>query len=354
MCMGMVGLQQIILLTGNGVINVNKNRFGKIGIFLLLKGVRMATLLFAICLISFLLIKNSPIDPIQAYIGADMLKVGPEQREKIAEYWGVNQPVTVQFLNWGSALLKGDLGTSMIFRRPVSEIIGERFLNSLVLMMTAWALSGIIGFVMGVVSAMKKDTWLDRVIKWYCYTLASTPTFWMGLLVLIVFAVWLRWFPIGMAIPAGVLAEDVTVLDKMKHLILPAITLSMVGVANVALHTRQKLIDVLSSDYILFARARGERGFTLFWRHGLRNVALPAITLQFAAFSELFGGAVLAEQVFSYPGLGQATVEAGIRGDVPLLLGLVIFSTLFVFVGNLLADLIYLLLDPRMKEGRTI
>ena len=110
----------------------------------------------------------------------------------------------------------------------------------------------------------------------------------------------------------------------------------------------------LTSDYVLFARARGEHGFVLFWRHGLRNIALPAITLQFASFSELFGGAVLAEQVFSYPGLGQATVEAGLRGDVPLLLGLVIFSTLFVFVGNLMADLIYHVVDPRTREGRMI
>ncbi|MFC5591386.1 ABC transporter permease [Sporosarcina soli] len=319
-----------------------------------MKGVRMLTLLFAICLISFLLIKNSPIDPIQAYIGADMMKVGPEQREKIAAYWGLDQPVMVQFFNWGSALLSGDLGTSMIFRRPVSEIIGERFLNSLALMLTAWVLSGVIGFAMGVVSAMKKDTWIDRIIKWYCYTLASTPTFWMGLLMLIVFAVWLGWFPIGLGVPAGVLAGDVTLADRLQHLFLPAMTLSIVGVANVALHTRQKLIDVLASDYVLFARARGERGFMLFWRHGLRNVALPAITLQFAAFSELFGGAVLAEQVFSYPGLGQATVEAGLRGDVPLLLGLVLCSTLFVFVGNLLADLIYFIVDPRTREGRSL
>ena len=326
----------------------------KLGLFLLLKGVRMATLLIAISFISFLLIKSSPIDPIQAYIGADMLKVGPEQREKIAEYWGVDQPVLVQFFSWGSALLKGDLGTSMIFRRPVIDIIGEKFLNSLVLMATAWLLSGVIGFVMGVVAAMKKGTWLDSVIKWYCFTLASTPTFWMGLLILIVFAVWLQWFPVGMGVPAGILTEDVTILDRIQHLILPALTLSMVGVANVALHTRQKMIDVLASDYVLFARARGEHGFSLFWRHGLRNVAMPALTLQFAAFSELFGGAVLAEQVFSYPGLGQATVEAGLRGDVPLLLGLVIFSTLFVFVGNLLADLIYHVVDPRMREGRGV
>ncbi|MFS0821713.1 ABC transporter permease [Bacillus sp. 1P02SD] len=313
----------------------------------------MVTLLVAICFISFLLIKNSPIDPIQAYIGADLLKVGPEQREMIAQYWGLDQPVMVQFFNWGSALLQGDFGTSMIYRRPVADIISERFLNSLALMISAWILSGIIGFTMGVIAAMKKGTWIDRLIKWYCFTLASTPTFWMGLLILIVFAVWLKWFPIGMGVPAGVLAEDVTLADKIKHLILPALTLSIVGVANIAMHTRQKLIDVLASDYVLFARARGEQGFVLFWRHGLRNVALPAITLQFAAFSELFGGAVLAEQVFSYPGLGHATVEAGLRGDVPLLLGLVLFSTLFVFTGNLVADLIYRVLDPRMKEGRS-
>nr|WP_268921684.1 ABC transporter permease [Metabacillus sediminilitoris] len=329
---------------------MDKNRLRELVNFLLLKIVRMATLLVAICFISFLLLKNSPIDPIQAYIGADMLNVGPEQREKIAEYWGLNQPIMVQFINWCTALLSGDMGTSMIYRQPVAEIIGVRFMHSIVLMLTAWILSGVIGFTLGVVSAMKKDTWIDRIIKWYCYTLASTPTFWMGLLVLIVFAVWLGWFPIGLGVPAGVLAEEVTIGDQIKHLILPAVTLSIVGVGNVALHTRQKLIDVMASDYVLFARARGERGVVLFWRHGLRNIAIPAITLQFTAFSELFGGAVLAEQIFSYPGLGQATVEAGLRGDVPLLLGLVLFSTMFVFVGNLIADLLYRLLDPRMRE----
>lgn len=313
----------------------------------------MITLLVAICFISFILMKKSPIDPIQAYIGADMLNVGPEQREQIAEYWGLNDPLLVQFKNWSQAVLTGDLGTSMIYRRPVSEVIGQRFINSIVLMMVAWALSGIIGFVLGVIAAMKKGTWIDRVIKWYSFTLASTPTFWMGLIMLIVFSVWLGWLPIGLGVPVGILADEVTLLSRIKHLILPALTLSIVGVSNVALHTRQKLVDVLESDYILFAKARGESGFLLFWRHGLRNIALPAITLQFAGFSELFGGAVLAEQVFSYPGLGQATVEAGLRGDVPLLLGIVIFTTIFVFIGNLIADLIYYVVDPRTKEEST-
>ena len=322
--------------------------------FIVRKSVRLVSLLFAICVITFVLISQSPIDPIQAYIGADMMRVGPEQRDKIAENWGLNEPPAVQFFRWGVSVLQGDLGTSMIYRRPVTEIISEKFLHSLALMIIAWILSGIVGFTLGIAAAMKKGKWQDRIIKGYCYTLASTPAFWMGLLLLMVFAVWLDWFPIGMGVPAGVLAEDVTLADRIRHLFLPALTLSIVGVANIALHTRQKLIEVLSSEYILFAKAKGEKGFTLLWRHGLRNISLPAITLHFAAFSELFGGAVLAEQVFSYPGLGQATVEAGLRGDVPLLLGLVIFSSIFVFVGNLMADLISFVVDPRMKEKRSL
>lgn len=322
-----------------------------IAIFIVSKCFRIITLLMALSLLSFLLMKCSPIDPVQAYIGADMLKVSPEQRSTIAEYWGLNKPLTEQFLLWTSAVLHGDWGTSMIFRRPVLDVLGERFLASLALMGTAWIVSGVVGFVLGVFAGMKQGTWVDNLIRWYSYTLASTPTFWLGLLFLIVFAVWMNWFPVGMGVPAGVLAQDVTFGDRLEHLLLPALTLSVLGVANVALHTRAKLIDVLASDYVLFGRARGGSGIRLFWRHGLRNVALPAITLQFAAFSELFGGAVLAEQVFSYPGLGQTIVEAGLRGDVPLLLGIVIFSAVFVFTGNLLADISYHLIDPRIRQG---
>lgn len=322
--------------------------------FVIKKSIRLATLLMAISLLSFLLISYSPIDPVQAYVGADMMRVGPEQREKIAEYWGLDKSPVQQYIHWGSAVIRGDLGTSMIFRRPVINVIKERFIASLALMMIAWLLSGAFGFMLGIIAGMKQGTWIDKTIKWYCLTLASTPTFWLGLLLLIVFAMKLDWFPIGLGVPAGVLAENVTIGQRIKHLILPALTLSIMGVANVALHTRQKLIDVLSSEYILFARAKGEKGFLLLWRHGLRNIALPAITLQFTAFSELFGGAVLAEQVFSYPGLGQTTVQAGLRGDIPLLLGIVIFSALFVFSGNLMADLTYRIVDPRIREGGSL
>ncbi|MEC0225707.1 ABC transporter permease [Paenibacillus alba] len=328
------------------------NRLRGFLLFLIRKGLGLILLLIAVSAISFTLVHFSPIDPIQAYVGADMMRVSAEQREAIVQYWGLNDPPLMRYWHWLSALTSGDLGTSMIYRRPVLEVISERFASSLALMGAAWLLSGLIGFVSGVLAAMNRNTWIDKLVRWYCYTLSSTPTFWVGLLFMLVFAVWLGLLPVGLAVPAGITSDQVQWMDRVRHLLLPTLTLSVTGVAAIALHTREKLIDVKDKDYWLFARARGERGFTIFWRHGLRNVALPALTLQFASFSELFGGAVLAEQVFSYPGLGQAAVEAGLRGDIPLLMGVVLFSTIFVYSGNVMADLSYRLIDPRMKEGR--
>lgn len=313
---------------------------------------KMALLLIVASILSFLLVNNSPIDPVRAYVGADIMLVGPEQQEQIAQHWGLDQPPAQRLWRWGSSVIRGELGTSVIFRQPVSQVIRERFAASLALMGVAWVLSGLLGFGLGILAAAKKDSWLDSAIKVYCLTLASTPTFWIGLLLLMVFAVGLGWFPIGLGVPAGMPGHETTLLHRLHHLLLPATALGLLGVAHVALHTRQKLIEVMSSDYVLMARARGMSEGEILWKHGLRNVALPAVTLQFAGLSELFGGSVLAEQVFSYPGLGQATVQAGLRGDVPLLLGIVIFSSLFVFTGNLVADIIYRLVDPRIRHGR--
>ncbi|GIQ67807.1 ABC transporter permease [Xylanibacillus composti] len=317
--------------------------------FALAKGVRLLLLLAAVSVISFGLMELSPIDPIQAYIGADMMRVGEAQREAIAAYWGLDRPPLERFGRWLGSLLQGDLGVSMIYRMPVAEVLAEKFVASMWLMGAAWLLSGLIGFGAGVLAAMKQGSWIDKAIQWYCYTLASTPPFWLAILLLLAFSVWLGWFPVGLGVPAGLLREQVSVWDRLHHMALPALTLSLVGISAIALHTRQKLIEVLESDYVLYARAQGERGWLLVRRHGLRNIALPAISLQFASFSELFGGAVLAEQVFAYPGLGHATVEAGLRGDVPLLLGIVLFSAVFVFCGNALADLLYRLVDPRTR-----
>lgn len=315
---------------------------------------RLGLLLAAIAVLSFGLVSLSPIDPVQAYVGADMMLIGPEQRELIAQRWGLNDPPLERFLRWLGQALQGNLGISAIYNQPVIEVIGTRFVASLWLMLAAWLLSGVLGFSLGVLAGATQGSWIDQAIRFYAYTLASTPTFWLGLLLLILFSVALGWTPICCATPPGLPPEAVTFWQRLHHLLLPAATLSIIGVANVALHTRQKLIEVLQSDYVLFARAQGESLPGLIWHHGLRNISLPAVTLQFASLSELFGGSVLAEQVFAYPGLGQATVQAGLQGDVPLLLGIVLFSAIFVFTGNAIADLIYRLVDPRIRLGESV
>jgi peptide/nickel transport system permease protein len=169
-----------------------------------------------------------------------------------------------------------------------------------------------------------------------------------------IFAVSLGWFPVAMSVPIGVIASEVSIWDKIAHIILPSLTLSVLGIANICLHTREKVSDVMSSEYILFAKARGESPSSIVLNHVIKNVALPAVTLQFLSFSELFGGAIFVEQVFSYPGLGQAVVQSGLRGDLPLLMGIVIISLIFVYTGNFIADILYRIIDPRIREGQKV
>lgn len=312
--------------------------------------IRMLLLLFGISVFTFALITSSPIDPVDAYVGAES-NVSQEQRDNVAEYWGLNKSPVERYFTWLGNLLHGDMGVSITYQKPVAQVLGERFVASLALMSVAWLLSGILGFVLGVVCGATQGSILDKCVKTFCFVLSSTPAFWIGLLLLMVFSIDLGWFPIGLSVPIGKMAAEVTIWERIHHLILPALTLSITGVAGIALHTRQKIIDVLKSDYALFARARGEGKWTVAKRHGLRNIAIPAVTLQFASFSELFGGSVLTENVFSYPGLGSAASAAGLKGDVPLLLGVAMFSVLFVFVGNLIANLLYGVLNAQIREG---
>ena len=314
--------------------------------------VRFALLMLAVGLVVFALVSMSPIDPVQANVGqAAYVNMSEAKRAQLASYWGGDVPFWERFANWAGALLQGDMGTSLRFNAPVSEVIAHRAANSLALMGIAWLLSGALGFALGVAAGARRGGALDRVVRSYCFLLASTPTFWLDLLILMVFAVQLGWFPIGFSVPIGVSAADVTLADAVHHLVLPALTLSVTGVANIALHTREKVVDVLESDYVRFARARGESELSVIVHHGLRNVALPAVTLQCAFISEIFGGSVLVEQVFSYPGLGQAAVTAGLGGDVALLAGIALVSAALVFGGNLLANILYGVLDPRMRVG---
>lgn len=243
------------------------------------------------------------------------------------------------------------MGTSLVYRQPVAKVIAVKLGNSLFLMGLAWITSGLLGFLLGVLAGVFKGKPVDKAIKGYSLVIASTPAFWLALLLLIVFGVWLRVLPIGLSVPIGVEASGVTFLDRVRHAILPALTLSITGISNIALHTREKMIDIMESDYVLFARARGESIWSIVRHHGLRNVLLPAMTLQFASISEIIGGSVLVEQVFSYPGLGQAAVSAGTGSDVPLLMGITLITAAIVFLGNFIANLLYGTVDPRIRKG---
>ena len=310
---------------------------------------RLVLLLVSATALSFWLITASPMNAVDAFLAE--VNVSDAQRAHIEEQWDLNKPAAERYVKWAKNALRGDLGQSITYHIPVSSVLKERFKASLLLMSAAWVLSGVLGFALGILAAVYKGSWLDRIIRTFCLVLAATPTFWLGLLMLVVFAVMLQWFPLGLSMPIGRVAAEVTWAQRLHHLILPALTLSITGVANIALHTRQKLVDVLDSEYVVFARARGETKAQIVRRHGLRNISLPAVTLQCASVSELFGGSVLAERIFSYPGLGSTAVEAGLHADAPLLMGIALFSVLFVFVGNLTANVLYGLLDPQIREG---
>lgn len=314
--------------------------------------IRMVILLIAVSIATFALVSDSPIDPLQANVGQAALgSMSEEQKQKLEDYWGVNTPPVERYLNWAKDALRGDMGESLLYRQPVTRVIGVKLANSLFLMVIAWILSGVFGFLLGILAGAFRGRLVDKAVKGYCLLIASTPVFWLALLLLLVFGVWLKVLPIGLSVPIGVEASGVTFLDRVTHAILPAVTLSITGVANVALHTREKMIDVMESEYVLFARARGEKTWSIIRRHGIRNILLPAMTLQFASISEIIGGSVLVEQVFSYPGLGQAAVTAGTGSDVPLLMGITLITAAIVFLGNFVANGLYGIIDPRMRRG---
>lgn len=312
---------------------------------------RVVLLVIAASAVSFMLMKASPVDPVQANVGQNALgSMSQEQIEKVEEYWGVGESPVKQYFSWLKDFVSGDMGTSLLYRRPVSQVLGEKLQNSLMLMVIAWVISGVLGFVLGALAGMKKGTFIDKGIKGYCLLISSTPTFWLALLVLMIFGVWLKIFPVGLSVPIGVTSSEISFADRLYHAFLPALTLSITGVSNIALHTREKMIEISESNYMMFARARGEKGWQLFKNHGFRNILLPAITIHFASISEIFGGSILIEQVFSYPGMGQAAVTAGLGSDMPLLMAITVISSLIVFGGNAVANILYGIVDPRIRR----
>ena len=200
-------------------MQIREMRIKALWVFVAQKLLRLGLLLLAVAVFTFVLLSFSPIDPVRAYIGADMMQISADQQALIAERWGLDQPMWGRFLDWLGQLLQGNMGTSLVFNQPVSDVIASRFQASLQMLAIAWLLSGLLGLALGVVAGTLQGRWPDRLIRLYAYTLASAPTFWVALLLLIVFAVSFKVAPICCAAPPGVLAQEVTLWQRIHHLL---------------------------------------------------------------------------------------------------------------------------------------
>ncbi|OQD56743.1 ABC transporter permease [Streptomyces phaeoluteigriseus] len=295
----------------------------------------------------FAIAAASPFDPVKAYAGTAALGADTETLERLRENLGVDQPFTSRWWHWLTSALGGDLGQSSVMRQPVSQVIGERLVWSSLLCAVAFVVAVLTGTVLGVLAARRPGSVVDRVVTSLAYSLEAAPVFWLALL-----AVWLFALQLGV-LPAGGLtdtaSERVTPSQVASHLVLPAGVLAVSQLPWFTLYVRQGVGDALAEDPVRGARARGLSERTVLLGHALRSGLLPVLTLVGSRVPELITGALLVESVFSWPGIAAATVEAATAVDFPLLAALTTLATAAVLVGNLFADLLYGLFDPRVK-----
>lgn len=293
----------------------------------------------------FLLMSFVPGDPITARYGMDGSSLNAEQEAALRKEYGLNQPLAVQYLSWVRALATGDLGDSIEQRRPVTTILKERVPVTLQISGFALLLSVALAAPLGVVAAVKHNSVWDRLVSGFALAGVAMPAFWLGLLLLILFSVKLSWFPV-----TGFTRVTTDPLEAIRASFLPALTAALGGTTAMILRQlRAGLIDVMRQDYIRTARAKGVRARTVVLRHGVRNAMLPTVTVIGLATAHLLGGSVVIERVFNIPGMGRLIIDAMNARDYPVVQGVVLLITIFVVVINLLTDLTYAYLDPRIR-----
>src|SRR5262247_1020848 len=285
----------------------------------------------------------SPGDPVEIMLGTQATQ---EDRARLRTDLGLDQPLHVQYVRWLGHVVRGDLGRSLFMRRPVlGEVLG-RLQATLILTGTALLLSTTLGIALGVLSAARRNSLLDRLSALASLFGASMPSFWLGIVLMVIFALWLGWLPAsGMFAPYG----GGGVADLLSHLVLPTITLAAASLTIIARLTRSTMLDVLGQDYVRTARAKGVRESFVVVRHALRNALIPTVTVVGVQAGYLLGGAVLTETVFAWPGVGTLMVQGILARDFPLVQGCVLVVALSFVLVNLAVDLLYVWLDPRIR-----
>ena len=303
----------------------------------------LVPVLVGVSIIIFMVLHLSPGDPAEIMLGSQATQA---DLERLRAELGLTEPLYVQYVHWLGLVVRGDLGRSIWMKRPVLPEVLGRFKATLVLTGAGLALSTVVGLALGIVSAIRPNSLLDRLSAVASLFGASMPVFWLGIVLMVIFALWLGWLPAsGMFAPYG----GGGLQDLLLHLALPAVTLAAASVTIIARLTRSTMLETLGQDYIRTARAKGvvERAVVL--RHGLKNALIPIVTVVGVQAGYLLGGAVLTETVFAWPGVGTLMVQGILARDFPLVQGCVLVVALSFGVINLVVDLLYAWLDPRIR-----
>ncbi len=311
-------------------------------------------LVLGIATIIFFVVNLAPGDPALRFLNPNMT---PEVLEQIRVNMGLDQPVHIRYVRWIGALARGDLGFSFTSNRPVLDIIKELLPNTLVLSATAIGVAFLLGILLGIVQAVRQYSLLDSVASIVGLFFYSMPSFWLALMMVLVFGLfayqgqWLIQFP-----PSGMQSVDYAFLspmakvqDRLMHLALPATSLALVLAAGIARYTRSSMLEVIRQDFVRTARAKGLSEPVVIFKHALRNALIPVITLLGLYLPFLFSGTVFIESVFAWPGMGKLVVDSILERDYPVIMGGTLIFAMMVVVGNLVADVLYAVVDPRIR-----
>ncbi len=282
----------------------------------------------------------------------DNPRLSPETRELISARYGLDRPPLEQYLSWLGAVATGDLGTSFMYKQPVSTVLARALPPTLLLAGAALLFDLVLGLVLAVAAARRPYGWVDRITSILSLGLYGIPSFWLAGLFILVFSLLLGWFPASHmhSVDAARLSGLPRLADLLRHLVLPAVCLGLVGAAGTARYLRATLLDVRSSRFMLAARARGIPERRLLWVHALRPALLPVVTLLGLSLPILVSGSVVIETIFSWPGMGQVAYNAARARDIPLILGATLIGATAVILGNLIADVLYAVVDPRTRR----
>lgn len=296
-----------------------------------------------VSIFSFFIIQAAPGDPMDNYSKPGMTQ---EQLQNIRESYGLDENIAEQYFRWAGHVIHGDLGISVKNKRPVTEIIGERLPATLILMGTAFAISLIFAIPLGLWAGLKKNKMADNIIGFLTYVGISIPPFWLSMILIIIFSLKLQILPSSGMYSVGIQSTA----DLIKHLILPSIVLSLNNMAVFTRYIRSNTISQLEEDYVLTAMSKGTSKTKILFRHVLKNCLLPIITLAGINLAGLVCGSFVVESVFAWPGIGRMAMDAANGRDYPLIMGYTMFSCLILILGNLLADILYAVADPRIRQ----